>query len=139
MNDLELQESLTRIRELAEFVVERFGPLSDITFGYNRESVAWLEGFIERERSRRDPREGVPQGLVNTFGSFLGECIVQATGGAWAWSEAQGDWSVEFPNGSGAFPFNKVWKQFENGLEGGDSILGFYDVVVNYVAQGKLG
>ena len=40
--------------------------------------------------------------------------------------------------GTQALPFNKVWKQFKNGLEGGGSILGFYDVAVNVVAPGKL-
>ena len=37
-----------------------------------------------------------------------------------------------------AFPFAKVRKQFDNGHEGGESILSFYDVAVDYVSKGKL-
>jgi hypothetical protein len=132
-------DELARIRELADFVVERFGPLSEIAFGFNRDSVAWAEGFIERQRAARDPSDGVPEGLVNCLGAFLGECIARATAGQWHRGEQDGSWSVELPNGSGAYPFAKVWKQFENGLEGGDSILGFYDIAMEYVAAGKLG
>jgi hypothetical protein len=134
----DIERSIVRIRELAEYVVREFGPLSGIDFGYDRESVRWMEGFIERDRERADPARGVPRGLVNTIGAFLGECVVRETGGSWAWDEAREDWSVVFPRGGGAFPFVKVWKQFENGLDGGDSILSFYEVAVHYVAPGKL-
>ncbi len=48
-------------------------------------------------------------------------------------------WAVLFPNGARAFPFTKVRKQLEAGLEGGDSIVGFYRVAIDYVATGKLG
>ncbi len=132
-------DELAQIRELADVVVERFGPLSEIAFGFDRDSVAWVEGFIERHRADLKPGDEVPEGLVNCLGAFLGESIVRATGGQWARSEQDGSWSVQFANGSGAFPFAKVWKQFENGLEGGDSILSFYDIAVEYVAAGKLG
>ena len=120
-------------------MVERFGPLSDIAFGFNRDSVAWVEGFIERQRAERDPSDEIPTGLVNCLGAFLGECIARATDGQWHQGDQDGSWSVQFANGSGAFPFAKVWKQFENGLEGGDSILSFYDIAVGYVAAGRLG
>ena len=143
MNETEQQEVLQRIKELADSVIERFGPLSEMDdFGFNRDSVAWVEGLIERERERRgvtDTMEEVPEGLVNTFGAFLGESLIMATGGSWEWSERQSDWGVTFTAGGGAFPFTKVWKQFKNGLVGGDSILSFYEVAVDYIATGKLG
>ena len=45
---------------------------------------------------------------------------------------------VRFADGSGAFPFSKVRKLFANGLEGGDSILSFYNVAIDVVAKGTL-
>jgi hypothetical protein len=138
MDETDVAKGILRIRELAAFVVERFGPLSDVDFGLNRASVGWLQGFIERQRRCRATNEGVPEGLVNTLGAFLGECLAAATGGAWEWNEQQQDWGIRFASGACAFPFVKVGKQFANGLESGDSILSFYDVVVEYVAPGKL-
>ena len=139
MSQAEAADELTKIRELADVVVERFGPLCEGAFGFDRDSVAWVERFVERHRAGLAPGDEIPEGLVNCLGAFLGECIVRATGAQWTRGEQDGSWSVQFPNGSGAFPFAKVWKQFENGLEGGDSILSFYDIAVEYVAAGKLG
>jgi hypothetical protein len=138
MDEAEIEHAIGRIQELAIFVIEKFGPLSEIEFGLNRPSLEWVEGFIERERQRRDPGSDIPEGLLNTLGAFLGECIVAASGGKWEWHEQQQDWGIHFSSGASAFPFSKVWKQFKNGIEGGDSILSFYDVAVNYVALGKL-
>jgi hypothetical protein len=138
MDEADIEKGILRIRELAAWVVERFRPLSDVDFGLNRASVGWVEGFIERQRRCRPPDEGVPEGLVNTLGAFLGECIAAAAGGAWEWDEQRQDWCIRFASGTGVFPFVKVGKQFANGLERGDSILGFYDVAVEYVAPGKL-
>jgi hypothetical protein len=74
--------------------------------------------------------------LVSVLGSFLGECIIANAGGSWRWTEER-QWGVAFPNNNWSFPFAKVSKLFENGLEGGDSILSFYDVTVDFIATGK--
>jgi hypothetical protein len=134
----EIEQGINEIRRLASYVVQEFQPISRVNFGYNAESVEWVEEFIERERCRRDLSKGIPEGLVNTLGSFLGECIVAANGGNWEWSEEQQDWGIRFEAGDMAFPFEKVWKQFTNGVEGGDSIESFYRITVEYVAPGKL-
>ena len=138
MTDAEKEQTIRRIGELAATVIEQFGPLSEIEFGFNRASVEWVEGFVGRWRARSDPANPVSEGLVNAFGSFLGECILSATAGKWDWSEQQKAWGILFPSGAWAFPFAKVWKLFENGIEGGDSIVSFYNVAVNFVAPGKL-
>jgi hypothetical protein len=135
MDETTIQHGIVRIQELAAYVIEEFGPISDIDFGFNRESLAWIEGLVERERNRRDLREGLPEGLINTLGSFFGECIVVATDGVWCWHEGQQDWGVHFKSGVYAFPFAKLSKQFKNGLEGGDSILGFYDLSVKHISR----
>lgn len=126
-----------QIRANVELVIRELGPLSGIDFGLNRESVEWVEGFIERQRARPEFDESSMDGLVSTLGSFLGECLAANAGGKWAWSEEQEALGVAFPAGGMAFPFAKVRKLFLNGLEGGDSITSFYDVALEYIATGK--
>jgi hypothetical protein len=116
------------IRENARLVIETLGPLSGMEnrFGYNRESVCWVEGFIERQRLRPEVKAD-PGKMVQILGSFLGECILHAYGGEWR--EAHGTWGVFFDAHNAAFPFAKVSKQFDDGLEGGNSILNFFDLI----------
>jgi len=44
------------IRANAELVIDQFTQISPLgeEFGYNRESIEWVAGFIERERERTD-------------------------------------------------------------------------------------
>ena len=79
-----------------------------------------------------------PGGLISVIGSFLGEAIIAASSGQWH-EDADGNLCVTFPGGDCAYPFTKVAKQFEQGLEAGESILSFYDISVSYVATGMLG
>src|SRR5262249_5123549 len=139
MEENEIEQNKIEIRELALTVVREFTSLAGDWFGFNAKSVEWVEGFIERDRTRRDLSQGVPAGLVNAFGSFLGECVVASSDGEWEWMEDRGDWGIRFRSGSVAFPFVKVSKQFSNGLESGDSITSFYRISIEYVAEGKLG
>jgi hypothetical protein len=114
------------IRANAELVAEQARSVSGIDFGYTSESVKWLEGYIERLRS-----SGVfadvenRKKLTSVFGSFLGECIVRCYGGVWA--EREGVWCVAFDDNNSAFPFAKVAKQIDNGLE--DGIANFFDII----------
>ena len=133
-----MNELVELIKKNAQLVVDRFGRLSDVNFGLNRESVAWVEGFIERHRARPDFDSTTVNNLVKTLGSFLGECIIANAGGSWRWSDEDQTWSVAFSDNSKAFPFVKVSKLFAKGLEGGESILSFYDVTVGYLSKAKL-
>ncbi|MFI7610641.1 hypothetical protein ACIBP6_05305 [Nonomuraea terrae] len=132
MNDQELEAIEANVR----LAVEQLGPLSEVDFGLNEESVEWVEGFIERRRCRPDfDPEGI-DGLVGVLGSFLGACLVAATGGDW---RKTGDgWGVLLPDGSTAFPFVKVRKQLRDGVESGESIASFYRVAVHFIAAGRL-
>ncbi len=114
-----------KVRANAELVIKQLGPLSGIAFGYNAESVAWVEGFIEQQRSRSDIDKNEINGLVNVLGSFLGECIIRCFGGGW--KNADGEWSVCFDDKNAVYPFSKVRKQFTNGE--GDSIKRFFEVI----------
>ena len=68
-----------KIHANAELVIQSLGPISDLgeRFGYNRESIAWVEGFIERQRSRPDIKPEEVQRLISILGSFLGECVIR--------------------------------------------------------------
>jgi hypothetical protein len=117
-----------RIRANAEMVVQTLRPLSGIDFGYTKESVKWLEGYIERLRNSGEfENVETRTKLISVFGSFLGECIVRCHGGAWKLDEEAGVWCVAFAKDQTAFPFAKVAKQIDNGLE--DGIASFFDVI----------
>jgi hypothetical protein len=133
-----MEDAKSAIQQNVQLVIKKLGPLSGIEFGLNRDSVAWVEGFIERQRLQPEFDPDAVGGLVNTLGSFLGECIAANAGGVWQWSEQQQSMGVVFTGNSFAFPFAKVEKLFKNGLEGGDSILSFYDIAVDFIAKGKL-
>jgi hypothetical protein len=138
---------LQQIRANAQLVIDKLGPHSGIQtpgvhFGYNRESVEYVAGLIDRLRLEEANRPEPPDTLVSTLGSFYGECLAAATGGTWHWHEQQEAYAVAIVSPQGkrhfAFPFSKVAKQFANGSEGGDSVLGMYDVVVDTLAMGKM-
>lgn len=111
-----------KIRLNAELVVAEMKKISGIEFGYNPESVDWLDGFVERQRLRPDISQNLVGGLVSTLGSYLGESLIRCYGGRW--HDDDGQWCVCFNEGNCVFPFNKIRKQFENGS--GDSIGSFF-------------
>ena len=114
-----------KIKENAELVLKQMRQVSGIDFGYDAESIAWLDGYIERQRARTDITQELVQGLVNVFGSYLGECVIKCYGGYWEIEE--GHWRVSFNENNALYPFSKVQKQFENGSE--DSIKSFFDII----------
>lgn len=109
---------IEHIKANAEMVIQQMRPLSGTDFGYTRESVEWLEGYIERLRQSGKFEAGATKDkLASVFGSFLGECIVRCYGGNW--TERGGVWCVTFEGDNVAYPFAKVSKQMEHGLEDG--------------------
>jgi hypothetical protein len=118
-----------QIRASAESVVKEFGPISGLgtAFGYKRASVEWLDDYIERARNGEHFSAEQIESLVQGFSCFLGECIRNAYGGQW--QQRDGSWGIFFQDSSGAFPYNKVRKQFDDGGAAGQSILSFFDVL----------
>ena len=113
----EIEQSL---RANADLVLQELRQLSSIDFGYTKESVEWLEGYIERLRNSGEFDDVETRNkLISVFGCFLGECVIRCYGGEWRQHEAT--WCVAFENGDMAFPFAKVAKQFDNGLMDGIS------------------
>lgn len=119
-------------------VIEQLGPISEVEFGLNPESVEWVEGYVERQRARPDLTAESRQRMADVLGSFLGECIVAATGGSWHRSEQGGQWGVLLPGGGEAFPMAKMRKLFDSGLAGGDSIVSFYRIATDPTIMQKL-
>jgi len=91
--------------------------------GYDEAGVRWLDGYIKGQHDQGDPKN--LDGLVNTLGAYLGECIVHSFGGEWA--NIDGSWGIRFDERNAAFPFAKVRKQLENGA--GDSVLSFFALI----------
>ncbi|MEJ7849654.1 MAG: hypothetical protein WKF92_16340 [Pyrinomonadaceae bacterium] len=119
-------EALTleqKLRMNAEMVIENLSQHAGFQLGFNGESVEWIDGFIERQRSREGFDAESGGGLTNTLGSFLGECMCEDLGGEWR-QQPDGSLSVEFSDGNAAFPFNKVKKHLTYGPE--ESIYSFY-------------
>src|SRR2546430_4448950 len=50
-----------------------------VNLAYNEQSVAWVDGYIERNRQHLDER--TLDALINFIGPFLGECIRRRYGG----------------------------------------------------------
>jgi hypothetical protein len=130
---------LAMIRGNAALVVDELGPISGVVpFDFGPESVAWVDGYIARQRQRMDDPNAVSS-LVSVLGSYLGEAVIKAAGGTWDVHERD-EIGVQFDNGDWCFPFSKVAKQFACGTaEGGESILSFYNVSIGYIAGGALG
>ena len=114
-----------QIKRNAELVIRQMTRVCGFAFGYDARSVAWLDGYIERQRARADITRELTDGLVNVFGSYLGECIIRSYGGYW--ENVEGHWRVSFDEKNSAYPFAKVAKQFDNGPE--DSIKSFFEVI----------
>jgi hypothetical protein len=130
-----VREQVRMIEANAALVIDELSSLSQRSFGFDEESVAWVEGFIERQR------EGIgaeaSSGLINVLGSYLGQAIIAATGAIWD-TDDTGNLGIAFANGDMAYPFAKVGKQLAQGIEDGESILSFYNVCVHHIATGNL-
>ena len=124
-----------QIKALAEGVIDQIGPLSGMDFGYNRESVEWLEGYIDHIRGREAfAGDAIAEGAINKFGAFLGECFVRCQGGVWVIKN--GDWGVDLGEGVVVLPRSKVAKQWRDGREFGDGIAGFFNMAPAVVEAG---
>lgn len=108
----------------AAFLISTLSKDGVVELGYDDASVAWVDGFIERQRARGDA--SLARGLTNVVGAYLGECIIRNYGGQWRAGD-DGQWGVYFDAENAAFPVAKVAKQFANGAE--DSIYSFYRTI----------
>ena len=109
----------------SDAVIHELGHLTDFEFGCNRESVVWLEGYIERMKEAKIFNGPGRDKLISVFGSFLGECLVQCYGGTW--KKRDGAWGIVFDDENIALPFTAVADQVDHGRASG--IHRFFDLV----------
>jgi hypothetical protein len=112
-----------QIKTLAQNLINTLSETLGVALNYDRASVEWLDGYIERVRPNLE--EAAIQGIANSIGAFLGECIIANYGGQWRAGE--GTWGVYFDEENAAYPFAKAYKHLLNGS--GDSILSFYNTI----------
>jgi hypothetical protein len=112
-----------KFKRLAEILVSTSSERLGVHLGYDRESIKWMDGYIERIRPNLE--ESAVEGIYTSIGAFLGECIIANYGGEWR--ETEGAWGIYFDDENAAYPFAKVQKHLLHGSE--DSILSFYDVI----------
>lgn len=110
-------EVLAGIRSNAAMVVSSQAEQFSNHLKYDEASVKWLDGYIERAR-----RSEVSSRVVNTLGSFFGECVTRTYGGRWV--RANGVPAIQFESGNVFFPFDKTLKHLEHGAV--DSVLGCF-------------
>jgi hypothetical protein len=123
---MEHPEPTEAIHANAQLAITQLGPLSRLaTFGFDRESVAWTDGYLSRISASGELTDKARDGLVKVIGSFVGECVIRRYGGTW--QEVDDRWGVVVTTRIIVFPFDKVRKQLINGSE--DSVLSFYDLI----------
>jgi hypothetical protein len=127
------QSPLELIRANAELVLREARENLGQDIGYDADGVRWLDGFIQR-RHDGDATDD-PNGLVNTLGSFLGECIVRTYNGSWR--ETEHGWAVIVDGDLAVFPFNKVHKHLVDGAA--DSVLSLFSGVPVLIAHTEGG
>jgi hypothetical protein len=121
-------------RELADRVLAGLAE-TGAELAYDRDSVAWIDAYIERNREHFSEEEA--NKVANNLGAFVGECLRAAHGGTWVHDEKSGEWGVDLGGNLGtAFPAAKIYKQLRNGPE--DSVLSFFEVVGAIVAAGGI-
>ena len=122
------QNIVTRTDEFksaAATLVSNFRNELGIDLNYDKPSIEWLDGYINRVASQLN-KDTVP-GLATAIGAYLGETIIATYGGTWHYNERDDQWGIRFDDGAIAFPFTKVYKQFDDGEF--ESIYSFFTVL----------
>lgn len=101
-----------KLRQAAELFV-RLSRDAGRELEYDAAGVAWADQYADAVR----PVESEDQLRVQTalVGSFLGEALIAAHGGAWV--EEEGEWRLELGDGRRAFPFRVAMAQLKDGEE----------------------
>lgn len=116
----EQDETIALIRENAENAISIIKREEGLDISFDADSVVIVEDYIDRHRTNLSPEDRKHFAII--FGSFLGETVIAVHGGSWIEHEDQG-WGIKTTGDITAFPFVKVSKLLDNGLE--DSISSF--------------
>lgn len=126
-------ESHTAIRANAELVYGQLNPLTEFEFGFNDQSLDYLDGYLngQYEQYKANPQDRPD--LASVMGCFLGEYIVHTLDGQWVMDDQLG-LSVQIA-GLTANPFGKVQKILAGGWENGESVASFVRAIPAVIAQ----
>ncbi len=131
----EHERMVAGIKHLATHFVRTIKAQLDVEVGYDAEAVKALSDYIDQLRPTYS--EGVPPGLIQTLGAFLGECVCTVYGGTWAFDEETNEWGVAVPVKGGdmwTYPFSKVFKHF---LDGQKESVGEFFHALSYLTDPK--
>lgn len=131
--------TLDELRDRGERIRVFFNVELRLALGYDRPTVEWLGGYIDRNRDVLS--EDMKYGWALAFGYIVGEAMVRVLGGRWVQDDRFADeWVVELPDGVGkANPIGKAYKHLNSPH---DSVSSFFDLVALAVEKGgfdKLG
>lgn len=109
-----MDENIAKLRAAAAGVIEKLGPASGIEFGYTRQSLQFIDRFIDGKRSAVTTAADLPKGLVNALGAYVGECLIQLAGGAWRYAPDVKTYGIVLngPNADMVYPIDKVRQLF---------------------------
>ena len=128
-------EQMKAITGNVRLIAEGFTGLTGESLPPGRAGVAFLDGFIERQRENGNKANRVQ--LADMAGCYLGAALLAEAGGRWVQDPKHG-LGVELAPRFVAYPFAKAAKQFANGRTAGDSVLSFFDVSVSLAADAQL-
>lgn len=116
------KKEIAQMREEAEQLITYFRGETDFDFGYNEETLEYLDDLCDRLLKSDDFKE-IRSKFEFTLASFLGQCIIENYGGNWI-KRSSGWWVIEMNDASLANPFWKVHKK----LDGiwGEEMAGFF-------------
>jgi hypothetical protein len=125
--------TLDELRDCGENLRLFFNKDLELSLDYDKSTVEWLDGYIDRNRHvfSDDKRYG----WALAFGYIVGEALVRAFGGKWVRDEQFADeWVVELPKGLGkANPIGKAYKHLSDPT---DSVLSFFRITGMAIEKG---
>jgi len=120
-------------REAGEFCLvaqERFG----LDLNYSPDTLSQLDNLIETEFGPGSADDNAA--LIVQMGSYVGEVVLRAFGGAWRADEELFHSPAIIIEGrlqARTFPLSRVWQRFEFGDE--KSLVAYYDELTRTVAR----
>jgi hypothetical protein len=128
---------LEQIRANAAWVARRLSQQSGLVPFAPPESVAYLDGYLERHRLVIKPWEDRINRFVCLLGAYLGECIVATYGGEWCVAEESLTILIRTDTRLHLLkPFHKVYKRIVNGHED-DLAFYFTEFIPRVLAGGE--
>ena len=131
---------LMKLEQLEEKTISIFKKHFGIDLNKDSKSIKYLCEFITVNSSKLESEE--QEAWLNLIGAFLGQTIIEIYQGRWIEIDTSNanelnfelnNPCIELHDGSVCFPFTKVQKQFENGIE--DSIHSYFTFFATYLKK----